>query len=287
MYGKHFASTYTGSMYGAGVTVFAVWGYVIANTKEGQIELNPKMLAATLGASEQSIREAIDYLSLPDPNSRSKKENGKRLIREGEFAYRVPTYFDYRSLKDEDQRREYLRVKKAESRARQKSTCVKPDSQILSTQEEEEVEVEVEVNTKSKPKAQSAPENLHPINYATKILEDIAFPHTQDNLRIVSAAVEAEIKSGKTGPAAYEFIRAGTLDARDEGIEINRFFFADAKYRLENRKRTNGNGSHFETIADRNKRVMEEYEQSRQQEIERSSEPNRDDVRAPAPKRRI
>jgi hypothetical protein len=40
---------YTGSMYRAGINVFAVWNYIIANTHYGTIELNAKHLADTLG----------------------------------------------------------------------------------------------------------------------------------------------------------------------------------------------------------------------------------------------
>lgn len=121
MYGKFFASTYTGSMVGAGTDVFAVWGYVIANTQEGQVELNPKFLSAILGTTEEKVLQAIEYLSSPDPNSRTKLEDGKRLIREGQFAYRVPTFFSYRAIRNEEERREYNRIKKAEERDRKKS----------------------------------------------------------------------------------------------------------------------------------------------------------------------
>lgn len=87
----------------------------------------------------------------------------------------------------------------------------------------------------SEPIDEAPPENLHPLNYARKLLEDLTLPVTPDNQRIIACAVEAEIKSGKSAAAAYEFILAGTKDARDEGFEINRFFFSDAKYRIENR----------------------------------------------------
>lgn len=118
MYGKHFASTYTGSMLGAGADVFAVWGYVIANTMNAQVELNPRLLAAVIGMSAEDVERAIAYLSSPDPQSRNKTEDGRRLIREGEFAYRVTGHVLYRAVRSEDDRRAYNRQKMAESRAR-------------------------------------------------------------------------------------------------------------------------------------------------------------------------
>ena len=51
MWAKHFKSMYEGSMYGAGLAVFAVWGYTIANARKVVVELNPKRVADTLGGS--------------------------------------------------------------------------------------------------------------------------------------------------------------------------------------------------------------------------------------------
>lgn len=121
MYGKFFASAFTGSMYGAGPDVFAVWGYVIANTQDSQVELNPLLLAGVIGTTPERIADAIAVLCAPDAKSRSKVEGGRRLIREGEFAYRVPNFAAYRAIKNEDDRREYNRKKKAEQRLRDRN----------------------------------------------------------------------------------------------------------------------------------------------------------------------
>jgi hypothetical protein len=87
------------------------------------------------------------------------------------------------------------------------------------------------------------PGGLHPVNYAAAILEEVRLPHTQDNLRTVAAAVEAEIKGGKSPPLAYEVILAGVREAQVCGWVIDRFFFSDAKYRVENRRSRNGDSS--------------------------------------------
>lgn len=118
MYGKTFKSMYEGSMYGAGVGVFAVWGYVIAHADKSRIELNPKRLSDTLGGSVKEIQEAIDYLSRPDAKSRHKQAEGRRLVKEGEFQYFIPTWEAYQKIRNEEERREYNRTKKAESRAK-------------------------------------------------------------------------------------------------------------------------------------------------------------------------
>lgn len=146
MYGKYFASTFTGSMVGAGLNVFAVWGYVIANCRDGSVELNPKLLAMILGCSEAEVLNAIEYLCSPDPQSRTKEHEGRRLLKNGAFLYDVPNHHSYRSILNEDERRQYFREKKREQRARDSKS--KPESKTVkdmstvSTQSEEDAKAD-------------------------------------------------------------------------------------------------------------------------------------------------
>ena len=115
-------------MYGAGVEVFALWGYVIAHTVDSQVELNPDYLAPLLGTSPETVRTALAYLCAPDPVSRSKGHDGRRLIKEGEYAYRVPNHEHYRRIRDEADRREYMRTYQQARRAAPtpKTTTTRP-----------------------------------------------------------------------------------------------------------------------------------------------------------------
>lgn len=123
-FGKHHESMYDGSMIGAGAEVFAVWGYVISKMKPGkdgmQVELNPKLLAFTLGEPEQEIRDAIVFLCAPDPHSRTKDEAGRRLVRLDEFAYKVVNGMKYRWIRDEETRRQQNRDAQARYREKKK-----------------------------------------------------------------------------------------------------------------------------------------------------------------------
>jgi hypothetical protein len=50
MYGKIFEQTFTGSMFGKSPLTFAVWAYVIANTKpDHRVELNQMREPQSLG----------------------------------------------------------------------------------------------------------------------------------------------------------------------------------------------------------------------------------------------
>jgi hypothetical protein len=158
MYGKHFASMYCGSMVGSGPVVFAVWGYIIANIhqKTGTVEINNKILSTILGCPETEIESAIKYLCSPDPNSRSKECDGKRLVKIGQFLYEIPTAKKYNSILNEEERREYNRVKKQESRQKQRMSNNVNDNldnhgqSAMSAQVEEEVYVKEEVKEKNK-----------------------------------------------------------------------------------------------------------------------------------------
>lgn len=138
MFGKIFATTFTGSMFGAGPDVFAVWAYTLANTgPDSHVELNPKLLAVAIGSPEDRIKAAIEYLCNPDPNSRTKESDGRRLLRQGEFLYQVVNHAKYRSIRDEEDRRTYFREAKRRQRQSQTvsngaSKTVK-DSQGMST----------------------------------------------------------------------------------------------------------------------------------------------------------
>jgi hypothetical protein len=126
MYGKSFESKFEGSMVGAGINVFAVWDYMTTKARAGRVEVNPKLLAFTLGGEESEIVSALDFLQRPDPNSRSKLEDGRRIVKEGQFQYRLVNWEFYQVIKNQDDRREYNRGKQAEYRAKKKTSGWRP-----------------------------------------------------------------------------------------------------------------------------------------------------------------
>lgn len=127
MYGKHFESMYTGSMIGAGAVMFAVWGYVIAHVRppDFTVELNPKLLAFILGEHDLDVSTVISKLCDADPQSRSKVEGGRRLIRRGEYRYFVVNAAEYKEQRSNLDRREYWREYK-----RKKAAAAKVGSNV-------------------------------------------------------------------------------------------------------------------------------------------------------------
>ena len=110
-------------MYGKGAIMFATWSYVIAHTKpDNLVELNPVMLASTFGqCTPEDVEQAIETLCSPDPLSRSKKLEGRRLIKKGEFMYFVVNADKYRTLPNDRERREYFAERQREHRERVKA----------------------------------------------------------------------------------------------------------------------------------------------------------------------
>jgi hypothetical protein len=122
MSNKLHASLYEGSMIGAGAMVFAVWGYVIARMdSEYTVELNPKLMAFTLGETEESVNRAIAYLCAPDPNSRSQEQGGRRLLPIEALNYHVVNGAKYQELREQDSRRARNRINQQNKRERDKA----------------------------------------------------------------------------------------------------------------------------------------------------------------------
>jgi hypothetical protein len=149
MYGKIYESTFSGSMVGSGSVVFSIWAYVIAHTKpDSMVELNPSLLSAVLGESEDKIKEGIKQLCSPDPKSRSKAHEGRRLLPKSEFLFFVPRYKHYHGLRNDEERRQYFRERKRAQRERLKACPTGMSNHVqvgqtcppLSTQSESESE---------------------------------------------------------------------------------------------------------------------------------------------------
>jgi len=136
-------------MYGAGACVFAVWTWVIANKDEnGIVEINPIYLANTLGEPVKNIEQAIEYLCNPDPRSRTKLEEGRRLIRTGEFEHKVVTHEvqEQRGKNRNEYWREYRAKKRAETAKSEdcsQDSCDVHSEQVNSSQKFTHVDVTV------------------------------------------------------------------------------------------------------------------------------------------------
>jgi hypothetical protein len=163
MYGKIHQSLYTGSLIGAGPDVFSVWGWVIAHVVDGIVEINPTLLAMVIGKiTPDEVCEVIKFLGLPDKNSRTRDEDGRRLIPISEdaeimpgraVAYRVVNHALYREFRTPMERREYMRDymrrrRKNESDVNSSKPCKPLAVNVRQAEAEAEADTEAESKTK-------------------------------------------------------------------------------------------------------------------------------------------
>lgn len=145
-YAKVFRTMFTGSMYGAGLHVFATWAWVLTHKDEqGLVEVNTRLVAAELGAEVEQIERAIEYLTSPDPDSRSPEEEGRRMIQVSQFGYRVVNHGKYRDRGGD--RTEYWRQWRAQRRedatAAQPRTVAQRCAQQKSTHADANADAEI------------------------------------------------------------------------------------------------------------------------------------------------
>lgn len=121
MFGKFFASAFTGSLRGKGPEYFAVLGYIVAHTgKDHLVELNTGDVADRIGMEPDMVEKVIAYFCKEDKASRGPEQNGRRLVQQGKYQYFVVNHEHYRSIRDMDDFREYNREAKRRQRAKEK-----------------------------------------------------------------------------------------------------------------------------------------------------------------------
>lgn len=108
-------------------------------------------IARRLNMPLDSFVNSVKQLGEPDPDSNSKEEEGRRVIpSDSERGYQLVNYIKYRNLKDEEEKREYMREymrKRREDEALRK-TCKTVLTDVKNvTQAEAEAEAEEDKNT--------------------------------------------------------------------------------------------------------------------------------------------
>lgn len=124
MYGKVFASLWSGSMY-AKTDAQLVFIYMLCNCdRHGVLDVTQEAIAGPVGMSVDRVRAAIEYLESADARSRTDGNEGRRILRVDEhrdWGWQIVNYKHYRELRDEDQRREAARVRMANRRERMRT----------------------------------------------------------------------------------------------------------------------------------------------------------------------
>lgn len=117
-YTKLFSSILASTIWREDDKTRIVWITLLAmSDKDGIADGSVPGLADFARVSVDDCRAALNKLASPDPDSRSKEYEGRRIeIIDG--GWRILNHAKYRSKLNEDERREYLRKKQAEHRAK-------------------------------------------------------------------------------------------------------------------------------------------------------------------------
>ena len=119
-YTKLFSSILASTIWRAPDKTRIVWITLLAMAdKNGVAECSVPGLADLARVSVEDCRAAIAELQLPDPDSRTKEYEGRR-IEPTDGGFLILNHPKYREKLNEDQRREYMRLKQAAFRAKKR-----------------------------------------------------------------------------------------------------------------------------------------------------------------------
>ena len=122
MYCKLFASLYQGTLRGKANEILVFTNLLAHCDQEGNVDKHPRAIADEIGLPLEIVQEVLTVLEGPDPESRTKDENGARIILlddHRKWGWHVVNYLKYREIRNEDDRRKANREAQARRRARQ------------------------------------------------------------------------------------------------------------------------------------------------------------------------
>lgn len=148
MYAKLFTSIYQGTLRGNSHGLLVFTNLLAHCDKTGVCDMHPKAIAEEVGLSVGQVRVALDELEAPDIESRSPEEDGRRIIRldaHRAWGWQVVNYLKYRSIRDEDDRREQNRLSQERWRNKHKPASADVTTSQPAKPESAHTEAEVEV----------------------------------------------------------------------------------------------------------------------------------------------
>lgn len=217
MFAKVFASLWDGTMVGR-ADAQLVFIYLLANCdRKGFIFHGREKIAALTGIPIERVHDAIGFLESPDEHSKSEASEGRRIIRtaaERNWGWCIVNYEHYRSIRDEDERREAAkdRMRKLRDERRAESTHFDGGEQFAGVRHgspplaHADVEVEVDAESKDLP-GPSAPRATDPAGfsdfwkaYPTKVGKKAAASAFKKALRVTTVetmlgAIESQKRS--------------------------------------------------------------------------------------------
>ena len=124
MYAKLFADIRQSTIWAEDSDTRIVWITLLTMAdKDGLVRARAPGISIQARVPLKKVREALALFKAPDPDSRSKDHDGRRM-EENEEGYLILNYAKYRDIRDEDSRREYMRKYMRNRRAKEKGANI-------------------------------------------------------------------------------------------------------------------------------------------------------------------
>jgi hypothetical protein len=122
MYVKVFPSMYDGTLttHGPWQALVTFQQMLVLADPQGIVDMTPEAIAARTTIPLDIIRIGVAALEQPDPESRSAELDGRRIVRVADhrsWGWQIVNYLQYRAIRDEEHRREYMREYRRKRRA--------------------------------------------------------------------------------------------------------------------------------------------------------------------------
>jgi hypothetical protein len=123
MYGKLFATMYDGTLgtRGPWQALVTFQQLVILADRDGLVDMTPEAIARRTTIPLDIISMGLAQLELPDPDSRTPDEGGRRIVRLSDtraWGWRIVNHSHYRAMRTAEERRAYHRKYQRERRAK-------------------------------------------------------------------------------------------------------------------------------------------------------------------------
>jgi hypothetical protein len=111
MYGKIWMSLFEGSLYAAGwEAIFTFMILITFANKKGEVQMSLDHLSGRTNVPKEILEKGISALMEPDPESKSKSDDGRRIVLMDEsitWGWRIVNYEMYAKARDMEAIRQY------------------------------------------------------------------------------------------------------------------------------------------------------------------------------------
>ena len=167
MYVKLFTSIYQGTLRGRSNELLVFTNLLAHADMHGHVDIHPSAIADEVGLTKEQVRDALIELEAPDVESRSPENEGRRIIRlddHRDWGWRIVNYVKYRTIKNDDDRREQNRIAQAKWRDKHKQdvSTVSTDKQRKPMQMQMQKQIQKQENTGRTAAASRLPKDFCP-----------------------------------------------------------------------------------------------------------------------------